>query len=129
MPGAAHSYSQWVETLGIGVMTERPLSPSVRKASKSRGCPPFVNLPQTSLSSRSVLTVTGRCVLVGLAIGLPAGWWISRGFASLLFQVQPGDVSTYVIAAVTIALAALVASILPARRASRVDPLVSLRSV
>jgi predicted permease len=77
----------------------------------------------------SVLTVTGRCVLVGLAIGLPAGWWISRGFASLLFQVQPGDVSTYVIAAVTIALAALVASILPARRASRVDPLVSLRSV
>jgi hypothetical protein len=77
---------------------------------------------------RRVLFTTGRYVLLGLALGLPAAWWVSRGFRTLFFQVQPGDLSTYVIVALIIILAALVAAIVPARRASRVDPLVSLRA-
>ena len=77
---------------------------------------------------RRVLVVTGRYVLLGLALGLPAAWWISRGFAAVFFHVRPTDLSTYAIVAAVIALAAIVAALVPARRASRVDPLVSLRS-
>ena len=78
--------------------------------------------------ARRVLFTTGLYVLLGLALGLPAAWWISRGFTALFFQVQSTDLSTYAIVAAVIALAGIVAAIVPARRASRVDPLVSLRS-
>jgi putative ABC transport system permease protein len=78
--------------------------------------------------AQRVLFTTARYVVLGLALGLPTAWWISRGFAALFFQVQPTDLSTYAIVAAVIALAGIVAAILPARRASRVDPLVSLRS-
>ena len=78
---------------------------------------------------RSVLMRTGASVALGLAIGLPLALWMSRGFATLLFQVGPTDPSIYLIVAVTVMLTAVAAALLPARRASRVDPLVSLRSV
>jgi putative ABC transport system permease protein len=78
--------------------------------------------------AQRVLFTTGRYVLLGLALGLPAAWWISRGFAALFFQVRSTDLSTYAIVAGVITFAGIVAAIVPARRASRVDPLVSLRS-
>jgi predicted permease len=77
---------------------------------------------------RSVLTRAGGHVFSGLAIGLPAGWLISRGFASFFFQVKPTDASIYVIVAMTIGVVAVVAAIVPARRAANVDPVISLRT-
>jgi putative ABC transport system permease protein len=78
--------------------------------------------------SRGVLRQVARHLALGLVVGLPAAWGISRGFGSLFFQVGPTDPSIYATVAVLLAAVALVAAIVPARRASRVDPIVSLRS-
>jgi ABC-type antimicrobial peptide transport system permease subunit len=77
---------------------------------------------------RGVLGEVGRLVAVGLAAGLPAAWWLWRGFGSLFFEVGPGDVSVYAIVAAVLAAVALIGAIAPARRASRLDPVVALRA-
>jgi predicted permease len=75
-----------------------------------------------------VLAQTVRHLVVGLAVGLPVGWWVSRGFATLLFEVTPRDLTIYAVVACTLMAVGLIAAFLPARRASRVDPIVSLRT-
>jgi putative ABC transport system permease protein len=77
---------------------------------------------------RGVLGHAGRLLALGLAAGLPVGWWMCRGFGSLFFQAAPTDLSIYVIVAILLAVVAVFAAFVPARRASRVDPIVSLRS-
>lgn len=64
---------------------------------------------------------------IGLAIGFAASFLLTRFLASLLFQVRPGDFATLSLVTVTLAGIALLANYLPARRASRVDPMVALR--
>jgi len=78
--------------------------------------------------SRGVLGQVARHLLLGLAAGLPIAWWVSRGFGTLFFQVGPTDFSIYFTVGVLLATVALVAAIVPARRASQVDPVVSLRA-
>jgi predicted permease len=82
--------------------------------------------------SRDVLSlVLGegmRLALAGTALGLLGALGMSRLLASLLFGVSGSDAPTLVAAAAMLALAALLASLLPALRASRVDPAVCLRS-
>ena len=75
-----------------------------------------------------VLRLAARHLLIGFAIGVPAAWWLSRGFTALLFQVTPADVSIYVGVAVILAAFGLVAAWIPARRASRVDPIICLKT-
>jgi ABC-type antimicrobial peptide transport system permease subunit len=75
-----------------------------------------------------VLVQAGRHLALGLATGLPAAWWITRGSVALFFQVRPTDLSIYVVVAVLLAAIGLIAAVVPARRASRVDPIVSLRA-
>jgi putative ABC transport system permease protein len=77
---------------------------------------------------RDVMAQAGCHLLLGLAVGLPAAWWISRGFGALFFQVRPSDLSIYVIVATILAAIGLIAAAVPARRAARVDPVVSLRA-
>ena len=72
----------------------------------------------------SALAVTGA----GLAAGLLAAAATGRGLASLLYGVGPYDPVTFAAAAAAVALAALVASAIPARRAARLDPMVVLRA-
>ena len=67
-------------------------------------------------------------VLVGLAAGVGAALALSRFAESLLFDVQPRDAGTYGGVCVLLVAAAIVAAIVPARRAARVDPLVALRA-
>jgi putative ABC transport system permease protein len=77
---------------------------------------------------RAVLATAARHVALGLAIGLPAAWWCSRGFAALLFRVTPTDISVYAGVAALLGVVGMVAAIVPARRAAQVDPIVSLRT-
>jgi ABC-type antimicrobial peptide transport system permease subunit len=67
-----------------------------------------------------------RLVAAGVVLGCPAVWLASRAVASMLFGLKPADPSTLVSAIVLLASAALVASYVPARRASRIDPLRAL---
>jgi macrolide transport system ATP-binding/permease protein len=65
---------------------------------------------------------------VGLAIGLPMAYAASRLVGSLLFGIKPGDPASIVIAVATMLIAVIAAAYAPAYRASRIDPLIALRS-
>jgi putative ABC transport system permease protein len=65
--------------------------------------------------------------LIGAAIGFAAAFALTRLMSSLLFGVSPSDPLVYVAAGVVCLTAALVACLLPARRATEVDPLIALR--
>jgi putative ABC transport system permease protein len=67
-------------------------------------------------------------VAIGISIGLAGAFALTRLLQGLLFGVGPGDPLTLAFVAVALSLAALTASIVPAWRASRVDPLVALRT-
>ena len=64
---------------------------------------------------------------LGIAIGIAVASILTRLLSSLLFGVSPGDPPTYAGAALVFAFVALLASYIPAHRASRVDPMVALR--
>jgi predicted lysophospholipase L1 biosynthesis ABC-type transport system permease subunit len=70
------------------------------------------------------LLLAGSGTLIGL--GLAAG--VARSMRSLLFGIEPGDVTSFAAATGAIVLVALVASYLPARRAAAVEPAVTLRA-
>lgn len=65
---------------------------------------------------------------IGLAIGIPAALILSRSLGALLYGVTASDLTTYVGVTLILTLIAVAASYLPARRATRVDPAVALRS-
>ncbi|HEX4038506.1 MAG TPA: ABC transporter permease [Acidobacteriaceae bacterium] len=77
---------------------------------------------------RGVLQRTLVLVLAGLVAGTIASLAVGRGIASLLFGTQPTDLVTYAGMVVVLTVVALVAGYLPARRASRIDPMVALRT-
>jgi ABC-type antimicrobial peptide transport system permease subunit len=64
---------------------------------------------------------------VGLAIGTGLALWAGRAAATLLFGLKPNDVETLVAATVLLAVVAVAAGYVPARRASRMDPMDALR--
>jgi len=66
-------------------------------------------------------------VSIGVAIGVAASLVLTRFIGSLLFGVTPTHATTFVAVSVGLALVALLACYLPARRATKVDPLVALR--
>ena len=63
----------------------------------------------------------------GLAIGVVASIALTRLMASLLFNTSPTEPATLAAVGAILALAALVACYIPARRATKVDPMVALR--
>jgi predicted permease len=75
----------------------------------------------------TVLRETLLLLVIGLVIGLPCAVAASRLLASQLFGVKPTDALTMLAAALLLGTVALLAGFVPARRASRVDPMVALR--
>ena len=74
-----------------------------------------------------ILRDTAIMVAAGLAIALPVVWGLGRLIENQLFGVRAMDGATIVAAAVLVALVALGASALPARRAISVSPMEALR--
>ena len=77
--------------------------------------------------AREVLGFALRLVAIGIAIGVGGAWACAHLLSSLLYGVRPTDAIAFVAAAAVLAVIALVASSIPARRAMRVDPMVALR--
>jgi putative ABC transport system permease protein len=69
-----------------------------------------------------------RPALAGLALGLVGARILSRSLQSLLFGVGATDPVTFALVAITLFIVAAAACWIPARRATRVDPLVALRT-
>ncbi len=78
--------------------------------------------------SRLVLSDVLRLAGVGVAVALPVAFGLARLLRAQLFGVSPADPLTLVAAVLTIALTALTAALIPARRAAAVDPTTALRS-
>jgi ABC-type antimicrobial peptide transport system permease subunit len=74
-----------------------------------------------------VLREVCMLAVVGLAIGLPIALASSRFIESFLFAMKPNDPRALTLAIAILLSAALVAGYAPARRASRIDPMVALR--
>jgi len=76
----------------------------------------------------SVLRRALGLMLAGVAIGSAGALALTRVMAGLLYEVRPTDAATYAASAVMLAVLAVGASLVPAWRATRVDPLVALRA-
>ena len=84
-------------------------------------------------SSRSkvqldILRKTLRLATIGILAGAVASIFISRAIAALLFNTAPSDPITFAATVVLIGFVALLAGYIPARRASRINPMVALRN-
>jgi predicted permease len=75
-----------------------------------------------------VLSRALTLVVVGLTIGAAGAAAVTRTMTGLLFEIRPTDVTSFVGATVALTAVALVASLLPAWRATRVDPIIALRA-
>jgi ABC-type antimicrobial peptide transport system permease subunit len=82
----------------------------------------------TSQVQRSVLVKTLRLAFIGIAAGAIASLLVSRAISSLLFSTAPTDPVAFIAMVLLIGAVALLAGYLPARRASRIDPMVALRN-
>lgn len=76
---------------------------------------------------RMVLREALLLAVIGVAIGLPAAWAASRSISSMLYGLKASDPVTILAATLVMTAVAALAGYLPARRASRVDPMVALR--
>jgi putative ABC transport system permease protein len=98
----------------------------VRLRTREMGIRAALGAPRRSLLA-AVLGRGVRLAAAGVALGVPAAAWLSRWLSTLLFETRATDPWTYAGITLLLVLVAAGASLLPARRATRADPLVALR--
>jgi putative ABC transport system permease protein len=76
---------------------------------------------------RLVMRDGAKIALFGIAIGIAGAIALTRLMTSLLFEVKPTDPETFAVVTIVLAIVALAACYVPARRAMRIDPMVALR--
>ena len=74
-----------------------------------------------------VFSEASRLLLIGLAIGVTVSYAVSRYAESLLYGLKANDVMTLALGCALLAITAFTAALVPARRATRIDPAVVLR--
>jgi len=77
---------------------------------------------------REVLRQGMALAAIGLAVGVVGALQLTRWLKTLLFEVQPTDITTFAVVAVLLLSAAVLACLAPARKASRIDPQDALRA-
>jgi len=77
---------------------------------------------------RMVLGHGRKLTLVGIAIGIAGALAVSRVMQQMLFEVNPADPWVYLALSVALLLVTELASWFPARRATRIDPVIALRT-
>ena len=103
------------------------ISYSVTKQTQEIGIRMALGASQ-SLVQLDVIWKTLRLALIGVAVGMVASLALSRLIASLLFETAPTDPLTFLGMVALLGVVALLAGYLPARRASKIDPMVALRT-
>jgi predicted permease len=76
---------------------------------------------------RSILLDTLGLAAIGIVSGIAASWLLARALSGMLFGVTPGDPLTFVAMVIILAAVAALAGYLPARRASKIEPMSALR--
>src|SRR2546422_2508492 len=82
---------------------------------------------QASDVLRMVVGQGMRLALIGAALGVAAALGLTRVIGSMLFNVSPTDPATFALITLLLATVALIACYIPARRATKLDPLMALR--
>jgi ABC-type antimicrobial peptide transport system permease subunit len=77
---------------------------------------------------RMILRDAMQAVVPGIVVGIVGALFLSRLIAGLLYGVAPSDPMTFGVVVAVLALVTLAASLVPARRATKVDPMVAIRA-
>jgi len=75
-----------------------------------------------------ILSQGSRLAVVGVTIGLVAAFALRGVVKQLLYGIQPSDPLTFIVVPIVLVVVALLASLIPALRATRVDPAVAMRA-
>jgi putative ABC transport system permease protein len=75
-----------------------------------------------------VFAQSGRLVVAGIALGLVAAFFATRLLETLLYGIRPTDLTTFFSVPACLTVVALVAALIPARRATQVDPIIAMRA-
>jgi ABC-type antimicrobial peptide transport system permease subunit len=83
---------------------------------------------QTSVLVRDVIAGGMLPVAAGLVLGIIGSFWATGLLKTQLFEISPTDAKTYTLAVIGVIVVSLLACVLPARRALRVNPIIALRA-
>ena len=121
------SFAAALALLLAGLGTYSVLSYTVQRRAREVGVRLALGATRGGIA-RLILGHTAWLITIGVALGLAGAFAMSRLMTSQLYEVSATDPLTFGATAVSLATVALIAAWLPTRRATRVDPMVTLRS-
>jgi hypothetical protein len=121
--GAFAAFALVLASLGIYGL----ISYSVNQRTQEIGIRMALGASARDVQTR-ILTQTLWLAAIGMTLGTIASWILARGAGGLLFGVTERDPGTFAGMVVVLTIVAAIAGYLPARRASRIDPMVALRA-
>jgi len=77
--------------------------------------------------TRLILNDTAQVLIIGIGVGLGLAWASARLIKSMLYGLTPHDFRTFALSALVLAIVAVLASLIPTRRAVKLDPMIALR--